>query len=471
MLRLTGGAAVLGRKAPNTHLFMPVVELVTHPARRNLSAPIDVRKGTHKGLKTNVEKMAFPDWLSPAGDVTAVRRLLQSGDLSVDHVLYGVSENHELHGANLDSILDGLGVCVLSLAARYGHAPLVRMLLLAGAAVDSPGLRRSSNGVVPTPSGADGVEADISQQPGKLTSGLNLGAPAAHKEPCFYWLFPGPSDVTPPRMHTDETRTPLMNAVSHGNEECARLLIEAGAAVNVYAGACQTPLGLAIENGHVNCVRLLLDAGAKMDANTSAFLSDNVGDEQQMEFVRRGCVDDEKADGRTAEHCAVAISDTVTNRATDSITDNVNSASHSSTELSDERLEVEAKIDTGNAKPKTQGQATSGGTPKDTTEHACDGKTCSTKDKNPVAEIDDATRCLGDTAVFVTSAGGHVACLEVLLQCGARVNPVNRVGETPLLAAVRAGHVDCVRVLTGEKGVCVCVCVSVHVCSCVLSHK
>ena len=51
----------------------------------------------------------------------------------------------------------------------------------------------------------------------------------------------------------------------------------------------------------------------------------------------------------------------------------------------------------------------------------------------------------GETALFLALAGGHVDMVTALLQCGA-VMKCNIEEESPLVAAVKGGSVDCVRV-------------------------
>lgn len=53
-------------------------------------------------------------------------------------------------------------------------------------------------------------------------------------------------------------QTPLMLAVSHGREEVVRLLLVAGADVNVQDSDGSTALMCAAEHGHTNIVKLLL---------------------------------------------------------------------------------------------------------------------------------------------------------------------------------------------------------------------
>lgn len=59
--------------------------------------------------------------------------------------------------------------------------------------------------------------------------------------------------------------TALYRASADGKEKSVRLLIEAGADVNLANSSGNTPLSVASRNGHVPVVKLLLEAGAVVD--------------------------------------------------------------------------------------------------------------------------------------------------------------------------------------------------------------
>lgn len=62
--------------------------------------------------------------------------------------------------------------------------------------------------------------------------------------------------------------TPLIWAASRGHIATARLLIEAGAALDIQANDGQTALMRTSDNGHLELVQLLLDAGADVNIET-----------------------------------------------------------------------------------------------------------------------------------------------------------------------------------------------------------
>ncbi|KAJ1638217.1 ankyrin repeat-containing domain protein, partial [Pavlovales sp. CCMP2436] len=56
-----------------------------------------------------------------------------------------------------------------------------------------------------------------------------------------------------------------------------------------------------------------------------------------------------------------------------------------------------------------------------------------------------------NTALMLTSRGGHAACVSLLLERGAEVGQVNKDGQTALMLASQDGHAACVSLLF-ERG-------------------
>ena len=123
--------------------------------------------------------------------------------------------------------------------------------------------------VLPPGLGA-GASADLAGEAGRTP--LMISAIHAHAD-CVRLLLGAGAAVD--LIGTDIGFTPLYIACQEGQLECVRLLLEASAAVN-QAKDGATPLLAACgttptKEGHIDCVRLLLSAGAAVD------LQDDVG--------------------------------------------------------------------------------------------------------------------------------------------------------------------------------------------------
>lgn len=108
--------------------------------------------------------------------------------------------------------------------------------------------------------------------------------------------------------YDEYTRTPLMEAATHGYYEIAQLLISEGADVNWVDGSYRTPITSAVSHGHLNLVKLLLKHGAKIDAvdeegKTLLMLACVEGDDTSADFLlntEKFAPDCRDHDGRTA---------------------------------------------------------------------------------------------------------------------------------------------------------------------------
>lgn len=158
-------------------------------------------------------------------------------------------------GADIDVRLPMVGApddnyTPLAIAAREGHAGIVRSLLAAGA---NP----------------------------RRVIGLFLGT--AMHEACYF----GHSDVLQVMLdghERDDVRpseldaqgalngfTPLHDAVWHGHKEAARILVEAGARLDLVNHAGLTPRELAVRYGYGELALFLADTKRKDDATSAAF--------------------------------------------------------------------------------------------------------------------------------------------------------------------------------------------------------
>ncbi len=117
----------------------------------------------------------------------------------------------------------------LGLAAFFGHADLVTLLLRRGSKPGSAA--QNEMRVTPLHSAAAGRHTDIARL---LLEG---GAPVGAKSTGGF--------------------TPLHSAAQNGNEELVRLLLEHGADPHAASDAGKTPADLAREKGHAGVVKLL----------------------------------------------------------------------------------------------------------------------------------------------------------------------------------------------------------------------
>ena len=189
------------------------------------------------------------------------------------------------------------------------------------------------------------------------------------------------------------TRTgagPLMIACTHGHTECARLLLQAGAAVGTANSHGRTPLSAAIKHGHIECARLLVDAGAAVGATSSNGIT------PLLTAVKYGHIE-----------CARLL------------------------------LSAGAPVDT----PADSHTALFAACNNGLTE-------CARLLLESGASVDQATTHSGTTPLFAASRYGHVECVRLLLEAGAAVESCRTGGSsTPLDAAVKHDHVECARLL------------------------
>lgn len=105
---------------------------------------------------------------------------------------------------------------------------------------------------------ADG--ADINLRSPEGWSPLIMAAKEGHTELLAELLKAGAA-VNPP----DVSHTALRGAAIFGRETCVRALLEAAADPNALSAGGKTPLMGAVMNNHAETVRILLKAGARLD--------------------------------------------------------------------------------------------------------------------------------------------------------------------------------------------------------------
>ena len=193
------------------------------------------------------------------------------------------------------------GATPLYIACQKGHLECARLLLEAGAAVnqaEKTAPRRCSSRARRATSSAPGCSSRLarrSTKPGerrhaavhRVPEGPPRDRPAAprgwrggqpsrrrRRHAAVHRVPEGPPRVRPaaPRgwrggqPSRDDGATPLFIACQEGHLECARLLLEAGAAVNQASDDGATPLFVACHEGHLEVAKLLSSYGASRAA-------------------------------------------------------------------------------------------------------------------------------------------------------------------------------------------------------------
>jgi hypothetical protein len=143
------------------------------------------------------------------------------------------------------------GWTALHAAAVFNHLQIVKLLLQAGAAVDT----RTHRGFTPLLNAAR-AEGPV------VTALLNAGADPAAQEAGLGWR-------------------PLDRVAEYANARAVQLLLDAGAEVDAQDFSGQTALMAAAEAGSTECVELLLRAGANAavtcDGQTASSLAARQG--------------------------------------------------------------------------------------------------------------------------------------------------------------------------------------------------
>lgn len=142
-------------------------------------------------------------------------------------------------GADIET-LDTSGWTPLLEAARLGHAEAVQVLINAGADVDGRGLEKTEN------------------------------------TPLLWAVMQGHADVARALVEAgaglDEANrsgvVPLMHAAFRGDVDLATLLLDRGAAPETENQAGRTPLLFAVFRKHLDVTRLLLERGARLDVKS-----------------------------------------------------------------------------------------------------------------------------------------------------------------------------------------------------------
>ncbi|GAB2287431.1 hypothetical protein Dimus_021808 [Dionaea muscipula] len=203
-----------------------------------------------KGLEKTVAE------IKDANDRGALHFAAREGQIDVCKYL--------LEELKLDvNVKDGDGDTPLIHAARQGHTATAKYLLEHGA-----------DAAIASNLGATALHhsagiGDIEFVNFLLSKGVDIDSQGDAGTPLVWAAGHAQKDAVEvllehhadPNAKTDDDITPLISAVAAGSLPCLKLLIQAGANVNVSAGGA-TPLHIAADNGSSEIINCLLDAGA-----------------------------------------------------------------------------------------------------------------------------------------------------------------------------------------------------------------
>ena len=164
----------------------------------------------------------------------------------------------------------GQGVTPLQTAVESGALALVRMLVVASMA--TPGPATESEGKAEpeaeaTPTAEPAKSNSALSQPGWMEGTLLHDAIEEGDEELVRMLVEAGADVDVAGWMEE---TPLHAAIEKGNVEIVRILVEAGADVNKPGWMGQTPLALAVEEGNAEIMEILLSATPASTGDSSA---------------------------------------------------------------------------------------------------------------------------------------------------------------------------------------------------------
>jgi ankyrin repeat protein len=181
-----------------------------------------------------------------------------------------------------DIFPDKIGWFPLHYAARYGHIPVVRLLLEAGRDVNAPAAEYCGRTALQAASegghedvvkllishGAD-VNASAAADSGRTA--LQAASKGGHEDVVKLLISHG-ADVNAPTAENDG-RTALQAASGGGHEDVIKLLISLGVDINAPAAEHngRTVLQAASERGHEDVIKLLISHGADINAPAARY--------------------------------------------------------------------------------------------------------------------------------------------------------------------------------------------------------
>jgi ankyrin repeat protein len=203
---------------------------------------------------------------SPKGSESVMQWILQQGDTEL-------LQRFAAHPPNLKA-QDKKGNTALSMAVKNGAPELVSLLLDASLRADPGGvavgpLLRQAADLAEKSKTKHGPVIDLllerfpPRDPRSAGFALHIAVSLERNALAQAMLRQG----APPDGLEDRPRPPLVVAAERGDLELVRMLMEAGAALEVSDRLTgQTPLLAACAQGRLECARVLLDRGARLDA-------------------------------------------------------------------------------------------------------------------------------------------------------------------------------------------------------------
>ncbi|XP_058477250.1 ankyrin repeat and SOCS box protein 3-like isoform X2 [Solea solea] len=183
----------------------------------------------------------------------------------VRDILSAIAAGSARHCSAYVNSLTHEGESACFLAAQLGHLSVLRLLLKAHADID----QQTNDGSCPLFAAVDAGHAEVVEL--LVSEGAEVNG--THTASCWTCLhqavYKGHSEIVRILVGVcdlealdDHRITPVFVAAQYGRPDCLRILINAGANVNVQVSDLATPLLIACQEGHGSCVDLLLDHGA-----------------------------------------------------------------------------------------------------------------------------------------------------------------------------------------------------------------
>jgi ankyrin repeat protein len=201
-----------------------------------------------------VAGMPLIHWIAACNQSAQLKILLQS-DTDERTRLLAITANN--------------GASLLHVAAQYGHSEVVKLLLAAGANVNSrrqdqatPLYIAAFHGYSPVVELLLTAGANVNSRRQDQATPLHAAAQHGHSEVVVKLLAAG---ATVDAKHQSQA-TPLYVAAQFGHPQVVKLLLTAGANVDSRFQDQSTPLYVAAQFGHPQVVKLLLTAGANVNS-------------------------------------------------------------------------------------------------------------------------------------------------------------------------------------------------------------